>query len=200
MRRIILVAGIIFFTLQITNMATGQQTFNPKTKLLGFGIGPAVNYYSGYKTGFSPAILLQYDQGIWDMGPGCLSLGGQFGFSYLDYKYKGDFTAGGIKNEYLYKYVWMNYVIAIRGAYHYNWGKDNLDTYGGLAAGSRLITFKSNYYHNYPQTGFDPSATYAYAGIFVGASWFFTPKLAVNGELGYNVAYLRAGLVYKLGK
>src|SRR5664279_765547 len=85
----------------------------------GIGLGSSI---AGYSYGSqSPAISLQYERGIWQAGPGVISLGAYLGFK--TYKYNG---AG-------YSYKWSYTIIGVRGAYHLTQIKvKNLDLYGGV--------------------------------------------------------------------
>ncbi len=72
----------------------------------------------------TPAISLQYEKGMWDIGgPGVISLGGYVGRK--GYKYSGS------SGSYHYSEKWNYTVIGVRSAYHYNGiNNEKFDVYG----------------------------------------------------------------------
>jgi hypothetical protein len=159
---------------------------------LGFGFGPAVQYYSGYSSGFGPGFQVSFEKGMWQLGPGVLTLGAEMGFSYFAYN-------GGNWNGHndVYKYNWFSSIGAVRSAYHYGWKVRGLDTYGGFAAGMRFLFFSETYNYGYPDT-YNPGSIYPFVGMFFGTSYFFNDVIGVNGELGYNINYAQIGMTFKL--
>ncbi|HNY03536.1 MAG TPA: hypothetical protein PKG48_13145, partial [Bacteroidales bacterium] len=81
-----------------------------------------------------------------------------------------------------------------RGAYHYGWNVEGLDTYGGLPLG---LGFCAHSFDDHPGSA-GSTPVYPYAGIFFGASYFFTKNLGVNGEVGFNSTYANIGMVYRI--
>jgi hypothetical protein len=93
----------------------------------------------------------------------------------------------------------------VRGAYHFskhlNLKTDKLDLYGGvflgyLFANSKVLEAPSGYYAGYYNN-------YSYGstvrlGLFGGARYYFTDKVAAFGELGYGIAPLSIGVTFKL--
>ena len=163
---------------------------DPETWTLNFGFGPGIKYYSGYTTGFGPALSLSFEKGMWQLGPGVLTLGAELGFSYFSSSYKYNDFIG-------YSYSWISLVTAARAAYHYGWKVRGLDTYGGLATGLRFLIFHSTYYNGYA-TDYSPGAVNFFPGIFAGVSYFFNKSLGINAEVGYNNTYLQVGMIFKL--
>ncbi len=151
------------------------------TVFLNFGFGPATNW-AGYYRGFAPAIMLAADAGLWELGPGILTVGGEFGWDYSAYKHTE------YEQQYTDKY--MSLTIAARSTYHYGWNVRGLDTYGGIALGGRIPVYHDGYY-NHPGFGLG-------GGFFAGASYFFTPVIGVNAEVGYNITYAQVGMVFIL--
>jgi hypothetical protein len=158
---------------------------------LGFGFGPAVQYYSGYAAGFGPGFQASFEKGMWKLGPGVLTLGAELGFSYFAY------TGEWKDHDDAYKYQWFSSIGAVRSAYHYGWNVRGLDTYGGMAAGMRVLLFNGTYNYGYNNT-YNPGSIYPFVGLFAGASYFFNDLIGINGELGYNINYAQIGMTFKL--
>jgi len=150
--------------------------------LLNFGFGPGVPVF-GNGAGFGPAGKIAFETGMWELGPGVLTLGGEAGFSFFAHKFGED-----------WRETWVNMMFGARSAYHYGWEVRGLDTYGGIPLG---IGFCANRYDDQP--GHDNAfPVYPYLGFFFGASYFFTNKIGVNGEIGYNSTYANIGLVFRI--
>src|SRR5207248_40226 len=89
---------------------------------LGIGIGADYNGES-YGTPFGFKAAAEF--GLWDAGPGVISLGPELG---------GSFSSGAY-GVYSGNYNSNTFVIAGRGAWHCGWDVPNLDTYAGVSAG-----------------------------------------------------------------
>lgn len=165
--------------------AQNQAPFEPMSQgtwLLNFGFGPGVPVY-GNGISFGPAAKVAFETGMWELGPGILTLGGEAGFSFFAHKFGSD-----------WRETWVNMMIGARSAYHYGWKVRGLDTYGGIPLG---IGFCFNTYDDQPGHK-NAFPVYPYLGFFVGASYFFNANLGINGEVGYNSTYANIGLVFKL--
>ncbi len=160
---------------------------NPAGKgngIIGFGFGPGIGYYGG--NGFGPAILGHYDHSLWEVGPGTISIGGQFGMSFFwdNYSHSG----------FDYNESWTNLGFVGRAAYHYGWDVPGLDTYAGFGAGTRMsfYTDDGNYSgRDGSNIGFLPTA-------FFGGSYYFNDMMGVNVETGYNFAFISFGLNFRI--
>ena len=149
---------------------------------MNFGIGPGTHYF-GNGMGFGPAEKVSFEAGMWDLGPGVITLGGEF-------------TCSTYRNQFgtEWKESWTNFLFASRVAYHYGWDVEGLDTYGGFPVG---IGFCTHTWDRQPGNhGYTP--VYPYVGVFFGASWFFTKIIGINGEFGYNSTYANIGVIIKL--
>jgi hypothetical protein len=152
------------------------------TWIVNGGIGPGAHYF-GNGAGFGPALKGSFEKGMWDLGPGVITLGGEATFSFFSHHYGQDWNES-----------WINFIFGARGAYHYGWDVEGLDTYGGIPLG---IGFCIHTWDDHPgNSGYQP--VYPYAGIFFGASYFFNKSIGINGEFGYNSTYANIGVVYKL--
>jgi len=196
----ILVTAFIFGLLLpgITSFAGGKGLMDPMTKgawFINFGFGPGTNWQGAYGSGFLPAGQVAVEVGMWEVGPGVITLGGEVGGTF--YSFTGTDSRYGPGTTYKYNYTGL--VIAARGAYHYGWNVQGLDTYGGVAAGPRFTIFSYQLPASYtgPVIGEPTSVGYG-GGVFMGASYFFTELLGVNAELGFNITYVQIGMVFKI--
>ncbi|MCX6267724.1 MAG: hypothetical protein NTW16_10260 [Bacteroidetes bacterium] len=186
MKKIILVVLVIaLFGLFSHISAYSKGPLDPvrlNTWIVNASVGPGTPYF-GNGAGFGPAIKGSFEKGMWDLGPGVITLGGEATFSFFSHHY------GSGWNE-----SWANFIFGGRAAYHYGWDVEGLDTYGGIPLG---IGFCAHGWDNHPgSSGYSP--LYPYAGFFLGASYFFTKVIGIYGEVGYNSTFANIGVVYKL--
>jgi hypothetical protein len=200
MKRIVVIFLVLLWTGFISaKLSVAEKPMDPMNTeawTLNFGIGPGIMYYGGYSAGFGPAFQVAVEKGMWQLGPGVLTLGGEFGFSYF-HKSFADYRIGNVYYNGP-SYTWLSFIIAARSAYHYGWKISGLDTYGGVSLGPRFLAFTAkdnvhNYYGNY-----SPGSVGFFGGVFLGGSYFFTSKIGVNLETGYNVTPIQIGMVFKL--
>ena len=146
----------------------------------GIGIGSS---YEGdyYNSPFGLKAAIEY--GLWEAGPGVITLGGEIG---------GSFSNGGY--QYYNNYNSRTIIVAARAAWHYGWEVPGLDTYGGVSAG---LGFHHYSYDNNPNN-YSHSSVIAVPGIFVGASYFVTPTFGFNAEAGRDITDIQVGVVFKL--
>ncbi len=82
-----------------------------------------------------------------------------------------------------------------RGAYHWFPGQsDNIDTYGGVIIGAKIVSAK---YHGFSGSTVTPEGSGVLGGVFVGIRYFLNEKIGVNAELGYGVAIINVGGSFK---
>jgi hypothetical protein len=152
------------------------------TWVVNAGIGPGTHYF-GNGVGFGPALKGSFEAGLFDLGPGVITLGGEATFSFFSHRYGEDWHES-----------WINFIFGARGAYHYGWDVEGLDTYGGVPLG---IGFSANFGDD--QNGsLGSMPVFPYVGAFLGASYFFTKSIGINGEVGFNSTYANIGVVFKL--
>ena len=166
--------------------ARGQE-FQKGTNILsaGIGLGSSILSYSGASQ--TPALSLQYERGVWDIGgPGVISLGGYAG--YKGYSFSGtDFSE-----------KWHYTVLGVRSAYHYNGlNVDKLDLYGGVMLSYNILSYSYADNTGYSVSGNGSYGSTAGISLYVGARYFFADNFAVLAELGYGVAYLNVGIAAK---
>ena len=185
-------AIILFFILGTAAVSSAQKKsmvtpFRKGSVTVNLGVGTGVDYKGNYKyynsgNGFGTKAALEF--GIWQAGPGVVSLGAQVGGTFSNGSKNGNF------NDFRSRTV----VVAGRSAWHYGWKVPGLDTYAGASAGAGFHHYDynkgSDYYNN--------DEVIPVFGGFVGASYFFTPGFGVNVEAGYDITNLQAGVIFKL--
>jgi hypothetical protein len=201
MRKKAMIGGmlLLFFLLMAKSDFAGKRPMDPMSTdswTLNFGVGPGINYYSGYSSGFGPAFQVSFEKGTWQLGPGVLTVGGELGFSYFHYSYDDYVTAEGPNSGA--KYSWLTFIFAVRSAYHYGWNVRGLDTYGGMSLGMRMLSFHATYYDPLTNGHYNPNSVYPFVGVFLGTSYFFTPAIGVNAEVGYNITPIQIGMIFKI--
>ncbi len=143
----------------------------------GVGVGTDYNTNYSYSAFGTKAVV---EVGLWQAGPGTISLGGQVGASFSN--------AGKYNN-----YKSSTFIVAGRSAFHYGWNVKGLDTYAGLSAGAG--------FNNYKYTGneiVNESEVVPVFGGFVGASYFITPNFGFNVEAGRDITSIQAGIIFKI--
>jgi hypothetical protein len=173
-----------------TAVRVQAQAFQVGTNVIsaGIGLGSSIaNFTYGTQ---SPGFNVQYDRGIWEAGPGVVSLGGYIGIK--DYKY------GYIYNGDAVSYKWNYTVVGVRGAWHFT-GLDieNLDLYGGVMLGYYALS--TSYSDSQGNSGGSLGNYGNTVGlsVFAGAKYYFAGNLGVFGELGFGANILSLGLSYK---
>lgn len=157
----------------VNPVKVGSVTIN-----LGVGVG---GNYRGDNYGTAFGIKAAAEFGLWQAGPGVITLGPEIGgsFSHAGYYYGDDYKSS-------------TFVIAGRGAWHFGWDVPGLDTYAGFSAG---VGFHGYHYHN-PDV--DYNEVIPVFGGFVGASYFVTPGFGFNAEAGYDITNFQVGVIFKL--
>jgi hypothetical protein len=147
---------------------------------LNMGVGVGADYKAeGYGTGFGFKASAEF--GLWQAGPGVITLGPELGGSFSNQGYAGS------------SYYSNTFVVAGRAAWHYGWEVPGLDTYGGFSAG---IGF--HHYTNYNNNNSSNNEVIPAFGAFVGGSYFITPTFGFNAEAGFDITNFQVGVVFKL--
>jgi hypothetical protein len=157
----------------ITPVKLGSVTVNG-----GIGVGSS---YEGdyYNSPFGLKAAVEW--GLWEAGPGVITLGGELG---------GSFSSGGYHNYD--NYSSRTIIVAARAAWHYGWEVPGLDTYGGFSAGLGF------HHYQYNNPDYSHSKVIPVPGIFVGASYFVTPTFGFNAEAGHDITDVQIGVVFKI--
>jgi len=190
MKKLILLSAMAIFF----GMAGSAQSFEKGNHAinLGFGLGNT-RYFGAYYKGFTPSVSASYEMGIVEvpMGTqltGVVGVGGYLGWSTSRYEYNW--------SNYYYRY--NNFMIAVRGNYHFIF-HEKLDPYFGIWAGVNVFTGGWRGDPPYPSSSvYKPSRTGATGGAYVGARYYFTDNLAVYAELGYLISVLNLGITFKI--
>ncbi len=184
MKRTILLAVL---STVVLSFSFGQIAYqkNDQVASVMYGIGSYV-YATNADASFPP-LTAAFDMGYNEN----ISIGGLV--SYTSAKY--DFSGYG----YGYTWTWSYFILAARGAYHYDLLHNaNVDTYGGIMLGYNVASFSETH----TGTGFGLGGGSANGGVlfggYAGAKYFFTPKLAAQVEVGFGLALLNIGVAYKL--
>jgi hypothetical protein len=169
MKKIILLA-VLAMTISFSSMAQ----YNKGNFILNAGIG--LGYY------FAGGVPLQLSGEYFFTDK--LSIGPYLGFTTYKYRYFGDG----------YTYTFIDF--GARGSYHFSelFGitNENVDIYGGAFLG-----FLASSYSGPGDLDNNLYGSTLRAGIHAGARYYFSPKVAGYGELGYGLAPLSIGLTFK---
>ena len=152
------------------------------TTVVNAGVGLGADY-RGDSPGAGFGFKVSAEVGLWQAGPGVITLGPEIG---------GSFASGGAYNGYS-NYRASTFVIAARSAWHYGWQIPGLDTYAGFSAG---IGF--HHYGYFNDMNYDYNTVIPVLGGFVGASYFISPQFGFNAEAGYDITNFQVGVVLKL--
>jgi hypothetical protein len=191
-----------------TNDNSSEKCFNENTHVMNFGVGFGNNNYytayrgNGYHYKSSPAFSFSYEQAFRKkLGPGFLGLGAYLGYQGASSTYNYHWDKNGYDNNYYYKNSWNNFMVAARGAYHFDFlNSKRAEVYFGALAGLRIQSYQ--YETNNP----DPYAVnysvnsgrvFPTFSVFAGARWYFVKNVALFAEAGYGISYLTGGLSIK---
>jgi hypothetical protein len=156
----------------VTPMEVGSIFLN-----LGVGVGAD---YKGESYGTPFGFKASAEYGLWDAGPGVITLGPEIGGTFSSSTNNGYSTKSN------------TFVTAGRAAWHYGWQVPNLDTYGGFSAGLGFHSYTDDYYNTSSNTVIPAF------GAFAGASYFITPTFGFNAEFGFDITNFQVGVVFKL--
>jgi len=198
MKKMKLILGVVAMSAAalISNQAQAQKgngsgnTFDVGSTTLNIGIGLGRGSYGGYGYygssyyGYGNAfgVKAAVERGMWQLGPGVLSLGAEVGGSFSNAHYNG------YKSNII--------IVAIRSAYHFGWNVDKLDTYGGVSLGPGFRSY--NYTDQQVSNKYTKHDVVVSPGIYVGASYCCSPNIGVNVEAGYDITQIQGGIIFKL--
>jgi hypothetical protein len=155
---------------------SSQAQYNKGNFILSTGIGLGY-YYAG-------GVPLQVNGEYFFTDK--LSIGPYLGVTTWNHRWAGD----------RYNYTFID--VGVRGSYHFSEligiTEERLDIYGGAFLGYLASSFSG------PNGGFYDDNLYGSrvtAGIHAGARYYFAPRVAGYGELGYGLAPLSIGLTFK---
>lgn len=182
MKRILAIAVLVVLVAVLVNpTAQAQNAFNKKDMVLSAGLG--IGLYGLYGTSSLPPIFVAFETGVADK----ITAGGIVAYAGSS----EDFFDG----KWSYNYI----VISARGSYHFLENNKNIDAYAGAGLGYTIVSSSVTYTNpNIQHFGFSASGSYFFFDVHLGARYYFTPKFAAMGEVGYGVGFLRLGVSYKL--
>ena len=189
-KHILILAVVLALGVSFSKNANAQGMEVGKNNF-GIGVGAGHNWY-GSIGGFTPAFRVNFDHGTFNAGPGVISLGASAGFSHYTYDYGYYWGA--------YKATWNNFVIATRGAWHYNFGKiwnEKFNAYAGIGLGVRIETYSDNYNGAYAYDDGGYGGTNAHFATFVGGSYQATDNVGFFAEFGYDVTSALVGVNFR---
>ena len=183
MKRKILLPAILFIAMlgSATLAAAQNPVFTRGTVTANLGVGVGTNYNHS-RSALGTKAALEF--GIWQAGPGVISLGAEVGGTFSSKSKYDDW------NDYRARTI----IAAGRSAWHSGWGVRNLDTYAGVSAG---VGFRHTDYND-RNNHFDDDDVIPVFGAFIGASYFISPSFGVNVEAGQDITALQAGVIFKL--
>jgi hypothetical protein len=212
MKKLLTLFAIIALT--FTSLHSQAQAFDRNSILLSLSIGPGdmIHFPVGNNpltnNATNPILGVDYNRAI---------ITGQFNFQaeFAVHKYVGvgfvvgvggRAESGGGYNYYngnttLGYFKEVNVPIGVLANFHFyqliadkksakNLHADKLDVYAGLTAGSGVAI------HPY-STPFNDALLFV--GPHAGVNYYFTPSVAVNGEVGWGTTLVQAGFVFKVG-
>lgn len=187
MKKMFLMAAL---TVALATGAAAQNAFSEGDVVLsaGIGIGTAVDV--GSRTVVPPlAFHGEYCllDGLFDANS-AVGVGAYVGYAAGRQRY----------NAYGYDYYTQkinSVMLGVRGALHYRFA-DRLDTYLGVMLGGNIANTRSE--GVWVGAGNPPRYGGFLGDVFLGASYYVIPDLAVYGEFGFGVAYLTLGVSFRL--
>jgi hypothetical protein len=184
---LIVMKKILFYlALVMITKASLAQTFENGAGYLHAGIGFGSPYaYSGAKMGVPP-VHLSFEKGVTEN----VGIGGLIGFTSAKY----ESSILGTTYGWNFKYI----LVGARGAYHFT-QVEQADVYVGGMLGYNIASakFTSND-ATLSQYVTEPKVGGVAFGGFVGARKSVTESLTLFGEVGYNIAWISAGLCFNL--
>jgi hypothetical protein len=187
--------------------SSGGKCYDESSHLINLGVGLTGSYYTfdnrkGYSHGRTPAFIFVYEQPLkTKVGPGYIGIGPYLSYQNAHERYDYDWYYNGHDDRYYYEHQWNYFVIAARGAYHWdvlNSGKGEL--YAGTVIGVRVdqYTYKDNNPDpNHTVYERSEGSVYPAVAIYAGARWYFVPNVALYGEVASGVSFLTGGFTFK---
>jgi hypothetical protein len=186
---------------------SGGKCYDESTHLINLGVGLTGTYHHfdnrhGYSHGRTPAFIFVYEQPLKNkVGPGYIGIGPYLSFQNAHQRYDYDWYYNGKNDPYYYEHNWNYFVIAARGAYHWDvLNSSKAELYAGTIIGVRVhqYTYKDNNpdpnYNGYERSD---GSVYPAVAVYAGARWYFVPNVGLYGEVASGVSFLTGGLTFK---
>lgn len=186
---------------------SGGKCYDESTHIINLGIGFGnsyykFNHYSGYESGRTPVFVLSYEQPLKNkVGPGYIGLGPYFSFQNAHERYDYDYYYNNGNHRYYYQHNWNYFVVAAKGAYHWDvLNSEKAEVYGGTIIGVRINSY--NYTSNNPDPNYrdyalNEGSVYPAFSVYAGARWYFVPSVALYAEVGSGISFLSGGFTFK---
>lgn len=185
MKKSIVLLILVCLNTTLIHAQDAESEFSKGTSVIGAGFGLGGAYGLNSFSTSTPAFGAHFDHGIVDLdGGGTIGVGGYVGFKRFVYKIDK------------YRQRWNYIMLGARGSFHYNvFEVENLDTYAGLMLAYYVLNYNDDIPNNYLYNTNYSSA--AYASVFAGAKYYFTPEVAGFGEVGYGVSWVTLGVAFR---
>ncbi|HEX7412696.1 MAG TPA: hypothetical protein VF411_01530 [Bacteroidia bacterium] len=189
--------------------SSDEKCFDENTHVLNLGVGfGGGNYYAsaysgyGYSYNVSPAFSITYEQTIKQrVGPGYIGVGGYMGYQGSSSTYNYSYDDHGYIGNYYSTNSWSDFMIAARGAYHWDVvNKKKVELYAGALLGLRIQTYRyttNNPDPNYHGYWVNNGSVFPAFSVFVGGRWYFAKNVGLFAEVGYGISYLTGGISFK---
>lgn len=189
-----------FFTIAILLCAfveSKTQEMSIGKNFLNIGIGYPSHYWISWYSSGTPALKVSIDHGFRSAGPGIITLGGAFGLfqTYYNSFYYENF------NRYDYTETFLHTTMAFRATYYYNLKEADIpemNIYGGATAGIGYYFYSIKYTGPGTHIPNRSSKAFPIMGIFIGANYFLSNKVALFLEFGYDVSYGSFGVTFNM--
>jgi hypothetical protein len=172
------------------------QAWEKETKVISINVGGANYFHVGriyngsiYRNYYSPItgeLLVQGEFGVHDY----VGVGFSAGFGG-----RAPYTGWGLYGGYgYYGSPEINVPMGVLANFHFYQliaDKTGSDIYAGVSVGSGVAIVN-------PASSKPAILALAYGGPHAGIRYYFTDKIAVNGEFGYGKTFANAGIVFKL--
>lgn len=156
----------------------------------GLGLGNTLDWET--KTNGMPTLHFSYERILpFKAGPGFFGAGITATYRSITDDELHPLIADAPDYDWHYK----NAVVAFRGAYHLSSDiikVKNLDLYGALQLGARFYRVKYTA-HEFSETSVKENSVHF--SMVAGARYYFIPCFGVYSEVGYDVTWLKLGLV-----
>jgi hypothetical protein len=182
----LLIAALLFVSTAFANAQTfknGDININA-----GIGLGYTYGLYSGASSW--PMLYVSGEKGFKEIdNVGVISLGALLAFKHIS------FSGTGTDQSW----SWNDFYVGARGALHLASIKvDKLDLYGGASLGLRFYSYPTYVFNLEGGTIENQTHTTVFFGLFAGGKYYLTDGIALFGELGWDVAWIKIGVTFKL--
>lgn len=180
----------------VAAVGLNAQSFQQGDNTLTVGVGLGSSLHVGGGSLALPPLSATYEHGLtdrWGLG-GIVGVAGARQTVSISSSsiVNGQVSSHSEKRTFDYS----NIFLGARGAYHF-YTKNRWDLYGGALLGLNIVSVKyTDAERN--QYNLETPGTFLTLGLYAGAKYYFNDHFGVYTELGYSVAFLNAGVAFKL--